>query len=217
MRFIGITGGVGAGKSELLHYIEREFSARVVPADELAHELMLPGTACFAAIREAFAGEDLYAEDGRLDAGKLAKAIFSDPQKRERINGIVHPAVKREILRMVKEEREADRYEYFVLEAALLLEEGYDKICDELWYVDAEEAVRRERLKKSRGYSDGRIDAILGSQLPREEYRKRCKVVIDNSGTLEAAFGQIDQGMRESILRPLPDKSFDTRTAQSVR
>lgn len=196
MRFIGITGGVGAGKSELLRCIEREFSAKIVLADELAHKLMLPGTECFAAIREAFWGEDLYAEDGSFDAGKLARVIFSDPQKRERINGIVHPAVKREILRMAAQEREAGKYDYFVLEAALLIEEGYGKICDELWYIDAAGDVRRERLKKNRGYSDEKIDAILRSQLSGEEYRKHCKVVIDNSGTLEAAFGQIREVMR---------------------
>ncbi|MCI8634206.1 MAG: dephospho-CoA kinase [Eubacterium sp.] len=196
MKLIGITGGVGAGKSELLHYIEREFSAKIVLADELAHELMRPGTDCFAEIERAFAEEDLYAEDGGFDKMKLAEVIFSDPKKRERLNSIVHPAVKREILRLVANEREAGRYAYFILEAALLIEDGYDKICDELWYVDAKEEVRRKRLKENRGYSDEKIDGILRSQLLASEYKKSCSRVIENNGALTEAFGQIREAMR---------------------
>ena len=196
MKLIGITGGVGAGKSELLHYIEREFSAKIVLADELAHELMRPGTDCFAEIERAFAEEDLYAEDGGVDKMKLAEVIFSDPKKRERLNSIVHPAVKREILRLVANEREAGRYAYFILEAALLIEDGYDKICDELWYVDAKEEVRRKRLKENRGYSDEKIDGILRSQLLASEYKKSCSRVIENNGALTEAFGQIREAMR---------------------
>ena len=191
MKFIGITGGVGAGKSELLHYIEREFSAKILLADELAHELMRSGTECFLEIQNAFAGEDLYAPDGSFDSGKLAKVIFSDPEKRKMLNAIVHPAVKREILRLAERERKAGTYAYFILEAALLIEDGYDKICDELWYIDAKEELRRKRLKESRGYSDEKIDAIFKSQLSREEYGRYCRVVIDNSGILEDAFEQI--------------------------
>ena len=196
MKLIGITGGVGAGKSELLHYIEREFSAKIVLADELAHELMRPGTDCFAEIERAFAEEDLYAEDGGFDKMKLAEVIFSDPKKRERLNSIVHPAVKREILRLVANEREAGRYAYFILEAALLIEDGYDKICDELWYVDAKEEVRRKRLKENRGYSDEKIDGILRSQLLASEYKKSCSRVIENNGALTEAFGQIREALR---------------------
>ena len=196
MKLIGITGGVGAGKSELLHYIEREFSAKIVLADELAHELMRPGTDCFAEIERAFVEEDLYAEDGGFDKMKLAEVIFSDPKKRERLNSIVHPAVKREILRLVANEREAGRYAYFILEAALLIEDGYDKICDELWYVDAKEEVRRKRLKENRGYSDEKIDGILSSQLLASEYKKSCCRVIENNGALAEAFEQIRKAMR---------------------
>ena len=128
MRFIGITGGVGAGKSELLHYIEREFSAKILLADELAHKLMQPGTECYAQIREAFPDAELYLETGSLHTGKLAAVIFSDAKKRDRLNGIVHPAVKQEILRLVEEERQNGVYSYFILEAALLIEDGYDQI-----------------------------------------------------------------------------------------
>ena len=138
----------------------------------------------------------MYAEDGGFDKMKLAEVIFSDPKKRERLNSIVHPAVKREILRLVANEREAGRYAYFILEAALLIEDGYDKICDELWYVDAKEEVRRKRLKENRGYSDEKIDGILRSQLLASEYKKSCSRVIENNGALTEAFGQIREAMR---------------------
>ena len=197
MKFIGITGGVGAGKSELLRYIEREFCAKIILADELAHELMLPGTDCFAQIAEAFAEEDLYADDGRFSSQKLAEVIFSDSKKRDRLNRIVHPAVKREVLRMVQKERDAGKWEYVILEAALLVEEGYGEICDELWYIYADHTIRRRRLKESRGYSDEKIDKILASQLSDEEYRRRCKVVIDNNGPLEEGACQVRNALEE--------------------
>lgn len=191
MKFIGITGGAGAGKSKILRYIEQEYPAKIVLADELAHGLMKPGSECFAKLKDAFEGEDIYTEEGGFDSAKLAAVIFSDSGKRETLNKIVHPAVKREILRLVEKERKEEIYSYFILEAALLIEEGYDKICDELWLIDAAEPIRRKRLKETRGYSDEKIDDILGSQLSDSEYRKHCAVVIENNGTLEEAYEEI--------------------------
>lgn len=202
MKFIGITGGVGAGKSAILHYIEQEYSAKVLLADELAHTLMQPGTQCFEEIADTFGGEDIFTPEGALDSQKMAQVIFSDAGNRERMNGIVHPAVKREILRQVEEERKKQQISYFILEAALLIEDGYDKICDELWYIYTSKENRRARLKESRGYSDEKIDAIFNSQLSEETYREYCKVVIDNNGTLEETFRQIRQafaGEREEV------------------
>lgn len=193
MKFIGITGGVGAGKSEILRFIERDYPAKVVLADELAHDLMRPGTECYQKIQAEFEKEDIFLERGGLDSAKLAAVIFSDSKKREALNNIVHPAVKREILRMAKEEREKEEISYLILEAALLIEDGYDTICDELWYIDASRQERRRRLKVSRGYSDEKIDAIFDSQLSEEEYRRRCRAVIDNNGTLEESRRQISK------------------------
>lgn len=197
MKFIGITGGVGAGKSELLHYIENNYSSVVLLADELAHELMSPETECYKEIVEVFGKEDIFTKTGTLDSKKTASVIFSNEEKRAKMNGIVHPAVKREILRRVEEERKKGKISYFILEAALLIEDGYDKLCDELWYIYTSEENRRRRLKKSRGYSDEKIDAIFESQLSEEIYRSYCKKVIDNNGTLEAAFRQIEQAFAE--------------------
>ncbi len=193
MKFIGITGGVGAGKSKILHYIEQEYPAKVLYADEIAHEQMQPKTACFQEIKQKFGSEDIFTEQGNLDTAKLSDVIFSDAKKRILMNRIVHPAVKREILRIAKEERKKGKYSYLILEAALLIEEGYDAICDELWFVDTAENIRRKRLREDRGYSDEKIDAIFSSQLSDDEYRKHCDVVISNHGALEETYRQINE------------------------
>lgn len=193
MRFIGITGGVGAGKSAILHYIEEHYRARVLLADEIAHDLMMPGTKCYDTIRENFESEQIFCPDGSLDRVRMAEVIFADEKKRERLNGIVHPAVKKAILEIYRQEKQEGRLDYLILEAALLIEEHYDEICDELWYIDTSESNRRIRLKESRGYSDEKIDGIVRSQLTAEEYRRHCKKVIDNNGSVGDTFLQIEK------------------------
>lgn len=197
MKFIGITGGVGAGKSAILEYIAANYNAKVMLADEIAHDLMMPGTKCYDTIKAEFAGEQIFLADGNIDRPRMAQVIFNDDGKRDRMNGIVHPAVKDYILEIYREEQEKGELEYLILEAALLIEEHYDEICDELWYIYTSEENRRQRLKENRGYSDEKIDTIFKSQLTEEVYRKYCKVVIDNNHEPEAAFLQIRQQLDE--------------------
>lgn len=197
MKFIGITGGVGAGKSEILHYLETKDGVKVMLADEIAHELMLPGTDCYQKLKDRFRNEDIWSEDGSFDRKKLAAVIFSDGGKRETLNGIVHPAVKRYIRTVAEAEREKGELKILVLEAALLIEEHYDEICDELWYIYTREDIRRERLMASRGYSTEKVDRIFASQLTEKVYREHCRVVIDNNGSVAEAFAQIDRALSE--------------------
>ena len=196
MKFIGITGGVGAGKSAVLDYMATKPGVRVMLADEIAHELMEPGTDCYEQIRQAFPEHDIYKEDGHFDRIKLAKVIFSDGNRRARMNGIVHPAVKAYVIAEAERERQEGTLALLVLEAALLIEEHYDEICDELWYIYTTEENRRARLKASRGYSDAHVDRIFASQLSEEEYRRHCRVVIDNNGTLEETLTQTEEALR---------------------
>ena len=192
MKFIGITGGVGAGKSAVLDYLVTKPGVRVMLADEIAHELMLPGTDCYQKLKDRFRNEDIWSEDSSFDRKKLAAVIFSDEGKRETLNGIVHPAVKRYIRTVAEAEREKGELKILVLEAALLIEEHYDEICNELWYIYTREDIRKERLMRSRGYSMQKVQQIFDSQLEESVYRKYCKVVIDNNGTVEEARQQID-------------------------
>ena len=192
MRFIGITGGVGAGKSAILAHLASKPGIRVMLADEIAHDLMQPGTECFQKLKEKFAGEDIYQPDGSFDRAQLAAVIFSDDRKREELNAIVHPAVREYVLQQKEAEERAGKLFLLVLEAALLIEEHYDEICDELWYIYTREEIREARLMESRGYSREKVQQIFSSQLKEAEYRKHCSVVIDNNEGLEEMQRQID-------------------------
>jgi len=227
MRFIGITGGVGAGKSAILSYLAEKPKTKVMLADEIAHKLMEPGTACYQEIVKRFEGEDIFygtsmpgkypvdescTEDGAencsdeaitvlreyrpFDRMKLAQVIFGNPAKRGAMNAIVHPAVKAYVKQEYENERQKDELELLVLEAALLIEEEYDEICDELWYIYTSEENRRKRLKESRGYSDEKIDHIFKSQLSEQEFRESTKVTIDNNGDLDKTYQQIERALR---------------------
>ena len=199
MKFIGITGGVGAGKSKILDYLAGKPNVRVMLADEIAHDLMEPGTDCYERLRERFGNEDIYCEDGHFDRLKLASVIFSDEDKREQLNAIVHPAVKEYVKQQLLEERRQGQLQLLVLEAALLIEEHYDEICDELWYINTSRENRRARLKESRGYSDEKIDSIMNSQLKETDFRRYCSVVIDNSDSLTESRRQIDEKLGEYL------------------
>lgn len=195
MKFIGITGGVGAGKSAILDYLKNKPDTKVMLADEIAHELMVPGTQCYDRLKAEFGTEDIYQKDGFFDRIKLAQVIFSDDEKRKKLNGIVHPAVRKYVIGQAAYERKEGKIKLLVLEAALLIEEHYDEICDELWYIYTSEENRRIRLKKQRNYSDEKISEIFNSQLTDEKFRKVCRVVIDNNGTIEAAAAQIEAAL----------------------
>jgi len=195
MKTIGITGGVGSGKSAVLEYISGHYNARIIYADKLAYELESPGHACFDSI-VSLLGSDILDSDGYIDKKIMASRIFSDAGLLVAVNGIVHPAVKEYILAEIDRERESGEHDLFILEAALLIEEKYYDILDELWYVRADESVRRQRLRDTRGYSDDKIDSIMASQLDDEEYIRYCRHVIDNSGSLNDTYAQVDALLR---------------------
>lgn len=192
MKVIGITGGVGSGKSALLAYIKENYNCRIILADQAAHQVKEPGQPCYEKLVELLS-EEILDENGTIHKEKMAEKIFSDGKLLEAVNAIIHPAVKELILGEIQKERTKGEIRYFFVEAALLIECGYLNIVDEMWYIYAQEQVRRNRLSLSRGYSEDKIDSIMASQLSEAEFRKNCKVVIDNSGNLEEAFQQIDR------------------------
>lgn len=192
LRFIGITGGIGAGKSEILKYIKKHYKCEIWLADEVAHLVKRRGTDCFEQLVQLL-GEEVLALDGEIDKAKMADKIFADEDVLEQVNAIIHPAVQVFLLDKLAEAKENPEIELFFVEAALLIEAGYGQLVDEMWYVYAEEEVRRRRLKASRGYSDDKITGIMLQQLPEERFRKTCDFVIDNSGLLESGYRQIDE------------------------
>ena len=127
---------------------------------------------------------------GELDRAKLGQAVFGSAEKLNALNAIVHPEVKQWVRSDIERKKET-QVPLYVIEAALLLEAGYQDICDELWYIFVPQDIRRERLKASRGYSDERIDKMFASQLTDEAFKAGCTVVIDNGGTFENTIRQI--------------------------
>ena len=193
MKIIGITGGVGSGKSRVLSYVEEQFNAIICQADHVAWELQTPGQRCYLQIVEHF-GREILNDDETIDRKKLGQIVFNNTEELLVLNAIMHPAVKEEIRNRICNARE-NGSEYFIIEAALLLEDNYKQICDELWYIYTDEKTRRLRLKESRAYSDEKIDAIMASQLPEETFRRECQIVIDNSGDFDDTCYQIDKAM----------------------
>ena len=197
MIIIGVTGGVGAGKSEVLAYLADKWQAEVFRLDDIARELQMPGESLYQLMVE-LGGNDVLDENGRLDRRLFAEKMYRDEELKKQINAAVHPAVRAEA-----ERRIALCEEYgcplCVIEAALLIEAGYRELCTEFWYVYASKETRRARLKGSRGYSDKLVDRIMASQLSEEEFRKNTDFVLDNDSDFAHMAEQIDRRAGELL------------------
>ncbi len=196
MRLIGVTGGVGAGKSAILSYIKKHYKCQIYLADEVAHLVKKKGEVCYYELVNLL-GEDVLQEDGEIDKKVMAAKIFADEELLEKVNGIVHPQVRIYLENKVKEAENDPDTEIMFIEAALLIEAGYKEMVDELWYIYADIEVRTKRLTESRGYSEEKIAQIMNAQLSEEEFRKECHFIIDNSGSLAGSYRQIRNKLKE--------------------
>lgn len=194
MKVIGITGGVGAGKSFILDFLKENYNCQIIIADDLAKTLYNKGERCYTPLLCLF-GQGVLDETGEIDKKKMANLMYGHERLRKKVNSIIHPAVKEYILEKIEALKASGEVDFLFIEAALLIEDGYKKIVDELWYIFTKEEVRRERLKASRGYSDEKIDSIIASQLSEAEFRENSDFVIDNSGTMEESLLQIQKRM----------------------
>ena len=163
MKVIGITGGVGAGKSTVLAYLQALPGVRVVQADEVGHLVMEPGTDAFRKIREHF-GTGILTGDGKIDRAALARIVFSDSRELDWLNSVIHPAVKQWIRGEIRKAESGGDCRLFVIEAALLLEDHYE---------------------------DEKIDAIFANQQTDAVFRSCCQEVIDNSKSPEDTVNQV--------------------------
>ena len=169
----------------------------MIQADQAAHVLEQPGQECYHRIVETF-GKEILSAGGEIDRRLLGNIVFSDKKSLEELNDIVHPAVREYIIQEIRQERLAGTAPFIVLEAALLIEEHYDEICDELWYVRTGEEIRRKRLMASRGYTAEKAGEIMRNQLSDALFLKHCQFVVDNnSDFIENTYGQIDRGLVE--------------------
>ncbi|MCQ2513117.1 MAG: dephospho-CoA kinase [Lachnospiraceae bacterium] len=187
---IGVTGGVGAGKSTILDYLKSEYHAYIIMADDVAKDLMNLGQTGYDAVVSEFGSEILDA-DKMIDRPKLSSIVFNNDEKLERLNNLIHPLVKDYILEKFDFYRTYIPDRIVVLEAALLIEEGYKEFVDELWAVITNTDVRIQRLKETRGYSEEKARSIIDNQLSNEEFAANSDFVINNSYGLEATQKQI--------------------------
>lgn len=199
MKVIGITGGVGSGKSALLHTIAETYSCRMLLADDIANFLKEPGQSCYAPL-VALLGSGILDEAGYMDKKKMSDMIFGNEALLEIVNEIVHPAVKAYIRKCIREERELNRVDFVFVEAALFIEAGYRDMVDSLWYIYADKDVRIDRLQQGRGYTLDKIYRIMDKQLEEEAFRAACDVVIDNSGSLKEAMEQVRRNLETNEI-----------------
>lgn len=187
MKVIGLTGGVGAGKSLVLTILRTKYNAEVMEADKVAHELMEPGEEGYLRIRETF-GEAILNSDGTINRTALGKVIFDNESAREQINSMIHPLVWKRIRQKIS----ASQAGLIVVEFAIMGEEAED-IYDEMWYVYASEEVRMSRLLKNRGYSKERSEKMIRSQASEQEYARRCDRIIENHGSVKDLEDQLEE------------------------
>lgn len=180
---IGLTGGMGAGKSTAAHILSK-LGAPVISADHLGHEAYRKGTRVYEEVAEAF-GPGVLAADGEIDRRKLGQIVFSDPERRRELESIVWPEIRREISARFAEHKE-DRTKVAVLEAALLFEAGWDDLVDQVWVIDSPRDQAVKRLQAKTGLSEGDIRARMDAQLMPEQRARRATVLINNDADLQA-------------------------------
>lgn len=179
---IGLTGGIAAGKSEVSRMLRR-LGAYILDADEISREVVEVGQSSLVQIAEAFDG--VIAEDGSLDRQALGEQVFTDPEKLELLNSILHPAIRRTMAERAAEWESLYPNDIIVLDVPLLIECGWQDMADEVWLVTASEGTRIKRIMLRDGLSAVQAQARLDSQMKDEEKAKFAQVIIDNSGTLE--------------------------------
>lgn len=179
---IGLTGGVGSGKSRVLFWMEKACGAKIIRTDEVARQLMEPGREGYRRVVETL-GNSFLDERQRIDRAALAEMIFRDKRAREAVNGITHPMVWEQVKRDLSLAEEGE-YPMAVVESALFDETSLS-FLDEIWYVHASEETRMARLMESRGYSRKKCEAMFSSQKSDREFYQCCAKVIENDGDWE--------------------------------
>lgn len=199
MFVIGLTGGIGTGKSEVSRLLG-ELGAEIIEADKIAHEAYEPGTPGWREVVEAF-GEGVLDADGRIDRKALGGIVFGDEEARERLNGIIHPIVRRlleeRIAELVRQGKRVAVIEVPLLVEAIKQQSRWTQMLDETWVVTApeEEAVARVRARS--GLDETAIRARIGSQATEEERVEYADAVIDNGGSLEGLRREVTNLWRE--------------------
>jgi dephospho-CoA kinase len=190
MFVIGLTGGIGSGKSTVSDMV-RAKGAATVYADQIGHEVYRPGTPVWDQVVAAF-GRQVVGDDGQIDRRKLGQIVFSDPEARRRLDAITHPPMEQMMSERLEElRRQGTRVA--VLEAAILIEAGWDHLADEIWVTVVSPEVAAQRSMERSGLSRERAEARIAAQLSNEERLKHAHVVIDTNCSLAEVAQQVDE------------------------
>ena len=189
MKVIGLTGGVGSGKSTVAEMF-RELGATVIDADEAAHAVYAPGTPGFDAVAREFGDE--FVRDGAIDRKRLGTLVFNDAAALRRLNAIVHPLV-REWMAARTAEAFDNGAEIVIQDVPLLYENDLEGLFSSVVLVYAPAGVQLERLVEGRGLPRDRAESMIAAQLPIDEKRRRAHHVVDNSGTVEETRNQVEE------------------------
>ena len=189
-RIIGLTGGIGSGKSAAARRFA-ELGAAVYQADDISRQALKPSAHCYREVVETF-GNDILASDGQIDRKKLASIVFSDEQKRAKLNGIVHPYVIDQLFSRAKNDLGNQKHAIAIFEVPLLFESGLDENMDRNIVVSSEEDMRVRRVVARDGVSREQALARIRAQMPEEEKRKRADYILENNGSLDDLVRQVD-------------------------
>ena len=193
MFVVGITGGIGSGKSAVTDHLET-LGITVVDADKVARVVVEPGTPGLAAIAEHL-GEDILLADGRLDRAALRKIVFDNPDERKVLEGITHPRIRDEISRQLSEANSP----YVVLSSPLLLESGQNTFANYVVVVDVPEEVQLTRTMARDSNSEALVKQIMAAQLDRKTRLSRADTSIMNDGSLDALYERVKK-LHEDLL-----------------
>jgi dephospho-CoA kinase len=192
-RVIGLTGGIGSGKSTVAAMLA-ELGADVLDTDKVGHDVYRPGTDGFRQVTEAF-GPDVVAPDGTVDRRALGARVFGDPDALRRLNAIVHPLIGLAVRDWLLEAQARPRTTPIVVEAAVLMEAGW-QFFDEVWVVLVDPETAVARVAASRGMTPDEVRQRLAVQMSNAERARRATRVIENDGTLEDLRARVEDAWR---------------------
>jgi dephospho-CoA kinase len=196
---IGLTGGIGCGKSTVIKILA-ELGAIVMDADKIAHSTYAPGGPAYDGVVAAF-GKEVLAPDGTVDRSKLGPIVFKEPEKLTKLTAAVWPATKQRIREMIADARAKGEAKPIVVEAAILIEANWQSVFDEVWLVIASKEFVVERVERERGLKPEQTEARIKAQLPDEERRKHAKVVIENNATIAQLQQQLQRVWADALKR----------------
>lgn len=195
MKIVGLTGGISSGKSTVSSYF-KQLEIPVIDADEVARKVVEPNSQGAIEIRKAF-GSDVFEEDGSLNRQKLGALIFSNAENRQKLDDLLQPLIKIMILDEIEEYRQKGET-MIVLDLPLLFEKQYEELCEEIIVVYIPKELQLERLMKRNQYTKQEALSRIDSQLSIEEKRKRATVLLDNQGTIQQLYQQVEQWLVET-------------------